>query len=148
MKLWDFALAAWERPGVSDACLALQDQDGQSVPLLLWRAWALDEGRGIGGDVERHAIRSGAAVGRRWSSRHCAPRAGPSPTSNRGAGRNGRRGKAELDAERTLIERLEAITPPPSGKRGDLAAALIEVTESWNGSAARAAANSLAVALR
>src|SRR5690606_19138568 len=34
LALWEWAVAAYARPGVSDVCLQLQDGDGQNVPLL------------------------------------------------------------------------------------------------------------------
>jgi uncharacterized protein (TIGR02444 family) len=40
MDIWDWALAAYGRPGVPEACLALQDKHGQNTSLLLWAVWA------------------------------------------------------------------------------------------------------------
>lgn len=37
---WDFSLAAYGRPGVAEACLALQDRLGLDVNLLLFALWA------------------------------------------------------------------------------------------------------------
>lgn len=37
--LWDYALALYQRPGVADACLQLQDTAGADVCELLWRCW-------------------------------------------------------------------------------------------------------------
>lgn len=50
-SLWDFSLEHYARPGVADACLRLQDEQGVNVNLLLWCAWldtcglVLDAGR-------------------------------------------------------------------------------------------------------
>src|SRR3954464_14665121 len=44
--LWRFALEVYQKPGVSDACLLLQDRHGCNVPVLLFAAWAGAE-RGI-----------------------------------------------------------------------------------------------------
>src|SRR5690606_291939 len=41
-ELWDFALRLYGAPGVSDACLTLQDESGVDVPLLLFAAWLAD----------------------------------------------------------------------------------------------------------
>jgi len=38
-NLWEWAVAAYARPGVAEACLDLQDSENQNVPLLLWAAW-------------------------------------------------------------------------------------------------------------
>jgi uncharacterized protein (TIGR02444 family) len=37
--LWAFALRLYGAPGVSDACLVLQDESGVDVPVLLFSAW-------------------------------------------------------------------------------------------------------------
>ena len=38
-SLWDFALGVYAQPGVAQACLALQDEQGADVCLLLWCLW-------------------------------------------------------------------------------------------------------------
>jgi uncharacterized protein (TIGR02444 family) len=38
MALWDEVVAAYERPGIPEACLTLQDEHGQNTSLLLWAA--------------------------------------------------------------------------------------------------------------
>jgi uncharacterized protein (TIGR02444 family) len=40
MGIWDWALGAYARPGVPEACLALQDTHGQNTSLLLWAVYA------------------------------------------------------------------------------------------------------------
>jgi len=42
---WDFSLAVYHRPGVAEACLALQDRRELDVNLLLFCCWAGSEGR-------------------------------------------------------------------------------------------------------
>ena len=44
--LWDYTLKIYVRPGVQDACLALQDQGGADVNLLLFLCWVAQSGRG------------------------------------------------------------------------------------------------------
>lgn len=44
---WDFSLAVYGRPGVSEACLRLQDRHGLDVNLLLVCCWAGAQGRGL-----------------------------------------------------------------------------------------------------
>ena len=39
MDLWSWAVSVYGREGVADAALALQDEHGQCVPLLLWAAF-------------------------------------------------------------------------------------------------------------
>ncbi len=45
--LWTFALAVYDTPGIPDACLALQDEAGVDVPLLLFAAWAARRGQTV-----------------------------------------------------------------------------------------------------
>lgn len=61
---WAWALAAYDREGVADACLALQDDHGQQTAYLLWAAWA-------GPDPAMMA--RGAALARRWEAEALAP---------------------------------------------------------------------------
>ena len=42
---WDFSLDVYGRPGVAEACLALQDRHGLDVNLLLLCCWAGAQGR-------------------------------------------------------------------------------------------------------
>lgn len=41
---WDWALAAYARPGVAETCLELQDRGGHDVVLLLFALWLADRG--------------------------------------------------------------------------------------------------------
>ncbi|MGH7023861.1 MAG: TIGR02444 family protein [Caulobacteraceae bacterium] len=154
MTLWDFALEAWERPEVAGACLDLQDQHGQCVTLLLWRAWAAAEGRPAHPQIRAQAIElaraweSGVIVHLRAARRGLAerPEAVDAPIFERL--RKALR-SAELEAEETLIKALEALTPEPAGAHaGSLARVLASLMDSWNGSRAETAALSLAAALR
>jgi len=154
VTLWDYARVAWNKPGVSEACLALQDRHGQCVALLLWRTWAAVEGRSVGVSTARRAV----AVARVWEVDIIAPlrvarRAldgdldGAEPAVAQRLRQAAR--AIELDAERTLLEALEALTPPSTGIRaGGLAQPLSTLLEAWNGSRAESLALSLAAALR
>lgn len=55
--LWDWTLAAYARPGVPEATLALQDEHGFSTALLLWAVWA---------DPEPEALANGVQVTVGW----------------------------------------------------------------------------------
>ena len=44
---WRFSLAFYELPGVAPACLALQDEQGVDVNLLLYACFAADRGIGL-----------------------------------------------------------------------------------------------------
>ena len=43
--LWDYAVDLYARPGVREACLALQDRAGADVNLLLLACWLGATGR-------------------------------------------------------------------------------------------------------
>jgi uncharacterized protein (TIGR02444 family) len=147
LNLWDFALAAWTRPGVEAACLALQDGYGQCVPLLLWRAWAAAEGRPV--ESPAPAI----ALARAWDNQIIAPMRGVRRALK--ADVYGAEGQAvsekaratELAAERALLEGLEALTPVASGEAEDLSEALLAVAHLWSGTWPSAAVRGLASAL-
>lgn len=44
--LWDFSLAFYAKPGVAEACIALQDEGGRDVNIILYCAWFGMTGRG------------------------------------------------------------------------------------------------------
>jgi uncharacterized protein (TIGR02444 family) len=126
LRLWDYALAVWRRPGVEAASLALQDDHGQCIPLVLWRAWAAAEGRLI--------VDLGEAIdaARAWEADVVAPLRG---VRRRLKGEPVLRETvraAELAAERHLLERLEALTPPSTGQCEDLPGVLSGLAFAWN----------------
>jgi uncharacterized protein (TIGR02444 family) len=47
---WRFSLAFYRQPGVADACIALQDEYGVDVNLLLFLLWLADEKRLLSAD--------------------------------------------------------------------------------------------------
>jgi uncharacterized protein (TIGR02444 family) len=119
MTLWDWATAAYARQGVEAACLDLQDSHRQSVPYLLWAAWAAAEGR----PLSVATLAEGAALASRWEQTATAPLR----LARRGlkaeipgvadAPREALRAQIkalELQAEQTLMLALEALTPVPS----------------------------------
>ena len=59
---WDFSIALYRRPGVGDACIALQDRHGIDVNLLLYFAWlGFAQGRKLEGDEVAGLVTSAAA---------------------------------------------------------------------------------------
>ncbi len=60
--LWDWAVETYDRPGVKDALLALQDDHGVDVVLLLWRLWLADRGR----EPEFAALQTALALSEEW----------------------------------------------------------------------------------
>ncbi len=102
-EFWDWAVAAYARPGVADACLELQDVHRQNVPLLLWALWR-------GGDVT-----AAVTLARAWEIEVIAPLRG---VRRRLKGRSGAEAlrdqvkAVELEAERTLMAALEGVAGP------------------------------------
>jgi uncharacterized protein (TIGR02444 family) len=120
--LWDWALEAYARPGAADACLALQDEHRQNVPLLLWVIWAAVAGRG----PDDAALKDGADVARAWQTGLIGPvrdlrRRLTAPMADvREADRGAIRAQVkttELDAERRLLAALEPLAFPPPGAK-------------------------------
>jgi len=135
LSLWDFALALYAQPGVEAACLTLQDEHGQCVPLLLWRFWALDR------HVDASTLRSASVLARDWEVRVVAPlrtirRRLAAPTFRiADAGRLSLREavkSSELAAERVLLESLEALTPTEAADEKSAVHALSELTQVWS----------------
>lgn len=116
MELWDWALRAYSRPGVPEACLSLQDDHGQNTSFLLWAVWAETS--------DQQALSSAAQIGRAWEARVLAPirqvrrLLKPAfPPVDDGA-REGLREDikaAELRAERVLMETFESLTRERGG---------------------------------
>lgn len=98
-EFWDWAVAAYARPGVAEACLDLQDAHGQNVPLLLWAIWR-------GGDVD-----AAVALARSWEDEVIGPLRGVRRRLKARADAEALRQKVkavELEAERNLMSALEA----------------------------------------
>lgn len=116
MSLCEWALEAYARPGVPEACLELQDAHGQNVCLLLWVVWARPR--------EAELLARAAATARDWERVAVAPlrtirRAlkAPAPPVDDVA-REALRDEiktAELCAERVLLETLEGMTSERGG---------------------------------
>jgi uncharacterized protein (TIGR02444 family) len=115
--LWRFALAVYRKPGVSDACLLLQDRHGCNVPLLLFAAWAGAE-RGVALTADEVAA-AGNAVGP-WHGEVVEPlrvvrrrlKHGPPPAPDTETVKLRARLQAiEIDAERIELETLAGFLP-------------------------------------
>jgi uncharacterized protein (TIGR02444 family) len=60
---WRFSIAFYERPGVADALIALQDRDGFDVNLILFALWLGISVRGaLDGDILATAQRAAGAL--------------------------------------------------------------------------------------
>jgi uncharacterized protein (TIGR02444 family) len=145
--IWSWALDAYGRPGVPDACLTLQDAHGQNTSLLLWAVWA---------EVSDPALLARAAAATRaWDALALTPlrevrRAlKPAHPPVVDAAREDLREDvkaAELKAERILLETLAALAQGPGGAHA--LDALEAASAAWGTPAPADALASLAAALR
>lgn len=146
MSIWDWALEAYARPGVPDACLRLQDEHGQNTSLLLWAVRA---------EVRDAAVLARAAeAARAWDRTALIPlrdvRRGlkpPLPPFDDGARLELRQQVKglELAAERLLLETLDRLS---KGRGGAPALeALTAASKAWGRPAPAHALAELAVAL-
>lgn len=142
MTLWDWAVQAYVKPGVADACLELQDAGGQNVCLLLWTAWAVETGQSLDADARADAC----DVARAWEDAAVAPlRAVRRRLKSRildmdDAARETVRDQVkavELMAERHLLQALQAASTPADRPSPPLADALAAVCRDWSGTAPR-----------
>lgn len=127
--LWDWTLKTYERPGVPEACLALQDRYLINTSYLLWVAWAAPD---------KGALRAGLAMSVSWDQilwplRNArrdlkAPQPGIDDQARLALREDVK--AAELRAERLLMESLERLAGPAAGAV-DLAAVLTRAAEAW-----------------
>ena len=112
---WNFSLAVYNRPGVPEACICLQDECGADVNLVLFILWQASEGRemtpqGVAGveaavgEWQSEVVRPLRGV-RRWlKQNHLAG-------SQSGALRDAFK-KLELESERLQQERMAGLPEP------------------------------------
>jgi uncharacterized protein (TIGR02444 family) len=132
VRLWDWALAAYGREGVAPACLHLQDHHGANVPLLLAAAWAAAEDRlfdvsaavKVTRDFEHDVIGLLRAVRRGLKS----ARQGFQDSARELL--RGHVKAAELEAERLLLDALEALAGSPS-QATDISEGLSTTAAAW-----------------
>ena len=148
MAIWEWAIGVYARPGVAETCLRLQDDHAQNVPLLLWAAWARA--------ADPQQLARAAATARNWEAmavgplhavrRALKPAAPPVDDVARERLRSAVKA-AELQAERVLLETLEALaTDRPTGAPSALEA-LRAASAAWGPPASDNALAALARAL-
>lgn len=148
MRLWDWALEAYARQPVAEACLLLQDAHGQNVPYLLWAAWMAGEGR-------MADLKDAAKMMRAWDAevgaplrrvrRALKPARPPVDEALKEALRDAVKA-VELKGERVLMESLEALSGPP-GAPIPVLEGLAAAAEASGDPPRRSALEKLAVAL-
>jgi uncharacterized protein (TIGR02444 family) len=147
MTAWDWVVAAYDRPGVPEACLALQDAHGQNTSFLLWAVWS--------GTQDPARLAEAAAFARDWDQRALTPLREvrrtlkppfpPAPDAAREALREMVKA-AELRCEQVLVEALQAFGAQATATAPPLAG-LQAAAQAWNGSSPAAALAALAAAL-
>lgn len=135
-SLWDWSSEVYAAPGVSEACLHLQDDAGQNVPLLLWAAWAARTGRSPDADT----LEAACDTARAWTDTTIVPLRiirrtikSPIPDMEDLAREQVRdRIKAvELEAEKHLLAALELLAPPSDGEPRPAIDGLVETARLW-----------------
>lgn len=126
MNFWSFSLQVYGKPGIAEACIALQDGLGLDVNLLLYCCWhgracrKLDEAglrRAIDAmeGWQREVVKPLRAVRRRLKSGVPPITAGECQALRRKVG------DLELESERIAQAALEALPMPPAGRRSAVA---------------------------
>ena len=136
--LWPFALEVYNRPGAEAIFLELQDAHGQCVPFLIWSLWLAAEGRAADDD----SLGDAAALARAWQDaaveplrdlRHELKRPAASRLARSRKQLRARVQTLELEAERMLLQMLQAQSPAPGGSPGDPLASLARAVRAWGG---------------
>lgn len=130
MAIWEWALEAYARPGVPEACLRLQDEHGQNVSLLLWAVHA---------ETKDPAVLARAAdAARAWDRAVLVPLRqvrrtlkAPLPSVDDDARLSFREEvkAVELAAERLLLETLDGLARRQSGAHA--LEALMAASAAW-----------------
>ena len=124
-EFWKFSLDFYARPGVEAACLALQDQHGRDVNIMLYLCWL---GLTARGRIDRAGLARAEEPMAPWRRAAIEPlrqaRRDLDPAERAGVAALYEAAKAiELAAERMGQERLAALAPPPAARLADTAAA-------------------------
>lgn len=146
MAIWEWALEAYARPGVPEACLRLQDEYGQNVSLLLWAVHAETKDAAV--------LTQAAEAARAWDAAALVPLRqvrrtlkAPLPPVDDGARLSFREEvkAVELAAERLLLETLETLVEGQAGTHA--LDALLAASAAWGTPAPADALAELAAAL-
>jgi uncharacterized protein (TIGR02444 family) len=129
MNFWSFSLQVYGKPGVAEACIALQDGLGLDVNLLLYCCWHGRAHRKLDEAALRHAM---AAV-EGWQREVVQPlravrrrlKSGVPPITARECLALRRKvTDLEIEGERIAQTALEALPAPPAARRSAVAANL------------------------
>lgn len=133
MTLWDWASAAYARPEVAKAALALQDDHGQSISFLLWAAWARPDAAAAGKGAELARALSQAAISPLREARRALKQALPPMTDDEREALRDQVRAAELAAEKVLLATLERISGAriPGPGAGPATPSLLIASAAW-----------------
>lgn len=150
--LWAWAVAAYAKPGAREACLNLQDGHDQNVPYLLWAAWAAETGRKLDAETLEAAVDTarawdGAAVRPLRALRITLKKPIPDLDDTAREAVREQVKAVELEAERRLLEALEALAPEPNSAPRPMLQALAEAARAFSPIVPRAALDTLAATL-
>jgi uncharacterized protein (TIGR02444 family) len=148
MALWDWMLSAYERPGVPETCLKLQDEHAQNTSFLLWALWARTEDADLlarAAEATRRFDQT-ALVPLRAVRRALKPSCPPVADDAREALREQVK-VVELQAERVLVETLERLSGAPCDGGVSGLTALQAARQAWGAAAPEPALASLAAIL-
>ena len=151
-SVWDWAVAAYARPGVEEALLGLQDRHEQSVCLLLFAAWAADEGRAVSADdleaaVDTARVYETTVLGPLRAIRRTLKAPVPDLDDPARLAIREQVKALELDAERRLIGALGPLASEAKGPPRSIADGLVEAARAWARATPRAELVSLAARL-
>lgn len=147
--LWDWASGVYDAPGVAEACLHLQDDADQNVPLLLWAAWIAKSGR----QPDAETLEAACDTARVWTDTTIGPlravrRTLKAPIPDMGdLARELVRDRVkalELEAENYLLAALEILAPLPEGPPRPAIEGLVETARLWSRVVPRPALTALA----
>jgi uncharacterized protein (TIGR02444 family) len=122
MNLWSFSLQVYGKPGVGEACVALQDGFGLDVNLLLYCCW---HGRACR-RLDEAGLRRAMAAVESWQCEVVQPlravrrrlKSGVPPiTAGECQALRRKVNDLELEGERIAQVTLEALPVPPRGRR-------------------------------
>ncbi|MFW6412836.1 MAG: TIGR02444 family protein [Oceanicaulis sp.] len=123
---WSFSTAVYSRPGVKEACLALQDA-GLDVNVALWIVWTVitgrDPGPALGQGLELSALWRSSVVEKLREARDALKPAPGFIDADAGSALRHRILAAELEGERLQQAALSALSPAcPAHERTDFEA--------------------------
>jgi uncharacterized protein (TIGR02444 family) len=127
-SFWDYSLAVYARPGVAEACLALQDRFGLDVNILLFCCWAGARGEALGPAALARLLEAAGP----WQEQVVKPLRAARRWLKGRPGAEVQALRARIEADELEAERLEqallaeALPPAPGEASPALAAANLE----------------------